>query len=119
MEGFLDYHPERPGQDGELLPVARDGVDRPLLLLGTEGFQNDRYRRAWAAVLAHGGVRQHVIADANHWTLTDFAALAPQLHDAGLMADAGRTAMVGALDPAVAVATVRRHVVSFFNRTLR
>ncbi|MER5263784.1 alpha/beta hydrolase [Actinosynnema sp. NPDC002837] len=119
MEGFLDYHPEQPGQAGELLPVARHGVDRPLLLLGTEGFQNDRYRRAWSAMLAHGGVQQHVIADANHWTLTDFAALTPQLHDAGLMDDAGRTAMVGTLDPAVAVPTVRRHVVSFFDRTLR
>lgn len=119
LEGFLDYHPEQPGQDGELLPVARHGVDRPLLLLGTEGFQNDRYRRAWSAMLAHGHARQHVIADANHWTLTDFAATAPQLHAAGLMDDAGLAAMVGTLDPAVAVPTVRRHVVSFFDRTLR
>ncbi|XVS62644.1 alpha/beta hydrolase [Actinosynnema sp. CA-299493] len=119
LEGFLDYHPERPGQDGELLPVARHGVDRPLLLVGTAGFQNDRYRRAWSAVLAHGHVRQHVIADANHWTLTDFAAMVPRLHAAGLVDDAGRAAMVGTLDPAVAVPTVRRHVVSFFDRTLR
>jgi dienelactone hydrolase len=119
LEGFLDYHPEQPGQDGELLPVARHGVDRPLLLLGTEGFQNDRYRRAWSAMLAHGCVRQHIIADANHWALTDFAAVVPQLHAAGLMDDAGRAAMVGALDPAVSVPTVRRQVVSFFDLHLR
>ncbi|ROP41324.1 hypothetical protein EDD40_6753 [Saccharothrix texasensis] len=119
LEGFLDYHPEQPGQDGELLPVARHGAGRPLLLIGTEGFQNDRYRRAWTAALVHDHVRQHVIADANHWALTDFAATVPQLHAAGLMDDAGRAAMVGALDPAVAVPTVRRHVVSFFDRALR
>ncbi|MFD1147152.1 alpha/beta hydrolase [Saccharothrix hoggarensis] len=119
LEGFLDYHPERPGQDGELLPVARHGVDRPLLLLGTEGFQDDRYRRAWSAVLAHGCARQHVIADANHWALTDHAAVVPQLHAAGLVDDAGRDALVGPIDPAVSVPTVRRHVVSFFDRHLR
>lgn len=33
MEGYLDHHPENPGEPGELLPVARHGVDRPLLLL--------------------------------------------------------------------------------------
>ncbi|MEV8442798.1 alpha/beta hydrolase [Actinosynnema sp. NPDC051121] len=119
MEGFLDYHPEQPGQDGELLPVARHGVDRPLLLLGTEGFQNDRYRRGWSAMLAHGCARRHIIADTNHWVLTDFAATVPQLHAAGLMDDAGRAAMVGALDPSVSVPTVRGQVVSFFDRHLR
>ncbi|MCE6994718.1 alpha/beta hydrolase [Saccharothrix sp. S26] len=119
MEGFLDYHPDQPGQDGELLPVAQQGVDRPLLLLGTEGFQNDRYRRAWSAVLAHGCARQHVIADANHWALTDFAAVAPQLHAAGLMDDAELAAMVGTLPPSTSVPTVRRQVVSFFDRHLR
>ncbi|WP_367137481.1 alpha/beta hydrolase [Saccharothrix sp. HUAS TT1] len=119
MEGLLDYHPEQPGQDGELLPVARDGVDRPLLLLGTEGFQDDRYRRGWSAVLAHGCARQHVIAGADHWALTDFAAVVPQLHAAGLVDDAGRDSLVGPLDPAVSVPTVRGLVVSFFDRHLR
>lgn len=38
LEGFLDYAPKRPGRKGRLLPVARYGVDRPLLLLGTDGF---------------------------------------------------------------------------------
>ncbi|MFE9749588.1 alpha/beta hydrolase [Saccharothrix saharensis] len=116
MEGFLDYHPEQPGQDGELLPVAHQGSDRSLLLLGTEGFQNDRYRRAWSAALAHGCARRHVIADANHWALTDFAAIVPQLHAAGLMDDRGRDAMVGR---ATSTPTVRHHVVSFFDRHLR
>ncbi|WP_231648499.1 alpha/beta hydrolase [Saccharothrix sp. NRRL B-16348] len=119
MEGFLDYHPEQPGQDGELLPVAQHGVNRPLLLLGTEGFQTDRYRRAWSAMLTHHGVQQHILADANHWTLTDFAATAPQMHAAGLMDTIGLAAMVGTIDPTVAVPTVRRHVVTFFDHHLR
>lgn len=119
MEGLLDHHPDQPGQDGELLPVAQHGVDRPLLLLGTEGFQTHRYHRAWSALLAHGCARQHVIANANHWALTDFAAMAPQLHAAGLMTDTGLSTMVGDLDPSTSVPTVRRHIISFFDRHLR
>ena len=114
MEGFLDYHPEQPGHPGELLPVAAQGTDRPLLLLGTEGFQNARYHHSWSAALTHGCARRHIVTGANHWALTDFAALAPQLHAANLMDDAELQAMVGT--PAT---TARHHVTSFFTHHLR
>jgi hypothetical protein len=35
LEGYLDYMPEKPGQEGELFAVAQYRVDRPLLLMGT------------------------------------------------------------------------------------
>ncbi|MFC9295120.1 alpha/beta fold hydrolase [Streptomyces sp. NPDC057011] len=109
LEGYLDR------MDGELLPVAREGTDRPLLLAGTDGFRNLRLDRSWAALLAHAGpVTRRQLDDAQHWVFTDYAALVPQLHDAGLTTTAGRAAMVGRADPRVTVPAVRALVRSFF-----
>ncbi|MFJ6793636.1 alpha/beta fold hydrolase [Streptomyces sp. NPDC091268] len=113
LEGYLDQW------DGELLPVARQAPDRPLLLAGTDGFRTPRLDRAWAALLAHGGpVARRQLADASHWVFTDYAALVPALHRAGLMTDAGRAAMVGRADPRLTVPAVRDLVRSFFSRHL-
>lgn len=120
LEGYLDHPPQRPGETGELFPVARYGVDRPLLLLGTDGFRDERLDRSWAALLAHprGCARRAMIDDAGHWVFTDYAAMAPQLQAAGLMTAAARAGLVGTLPPARSVPTVRGHVRSFFARHL-
>jgi hypothetical protein len=55
LEGYLDYMSEKPGQEGELFPIARYAVDRSLLLAGTDGFRDERFGRSWSAMLAHGG----------------------------------------------------------------
>ncbi|MGR4877965.1 alpha/beta fold hydrolase [Streptomyces sp. LARHCF249] len=111
LEGYLDQ------MDGELLPVARQGTDRPLLLAGTDGFRDARLDRSWAALLPHAGpVTRRQLDDTAHWVFTDYAALAPQLHTAGLMTDAGRAAMVGGAGPRVTVPAVRDLVRSFFAR---
>ncbi|MEU7553675.1 alpha/beta fold hydrolase [Streptomyces sp. NPDC044571] len=113
LEGYLDQ------LDGELLPVARRGTDRPLLLAGTDGFRDARLDRSWAALLAHGGpVVRRQLDHTHHWAFTDYAALVPQLEEAGLMTAAGRAAMVGPADPRVTVPTVRDLVRSFFTRHL-
>ncbi|WP_030299817.1 alpha/beta fold hydrolase [Streptomyces katrae] len=113
LEGYLDQ------MDGELLPVARQGTDRPLLLAGTDGFPDGRLDRSWAALLAHAGpVTRRQLDDTAHWVFTDYAALVPQLHTAGLMTDAGRAAMVGRAGPRVTVPAVRYLVRSFFARHL-
>ncbi|MET9962309.1 alpha/beta fold hydrolase [Streptomyces sp. NPDC006326] len=113
LEGYLDR------MDGELLPVARQRTDRPLLLAGTDGFRDARLDRSWAALLAHGGpVVRRQLDDAHHWAFTDYAALVPQLEGAGLMTAAGRAAMVGRADPRVTVPAVRDLVRSFFTRHL-
>ncbi len=109
LEGYLDQ------MDGELLPVARQRTDRPLLLVGTDGFRDARLDRSWAALLAQGGpVARRQLDGAQHWAFTDYAAIAPQLHQAGLMTPAGRAAMVGPADPRVTVPAVRNVVRSFF-----
>jgi dienelactone hydrolase len=113
LEGYLDQ------MDGELLPVARQAPDRPLLLAGTDGFRDDRLDRSWAALLAHGGpVVRRQLDDTHHWVFTDYAALAPQLQKAGLMTATGRAAMVGRAAPRVTVPTVRNLLRPFFARHL-
>ncbi|MFI9207662.1 alpha/beta hydrolase family protein [Streptomyces sp. NPDC053253] len=113
LEGHLDW------MDGTLLPVAREGTDRPLLLAGTDGFRDDRLDRPWSALLAHGGpVARRQLADSDHWVFTDYVALVPQLQAAGLTTAAGRAEMVGTLDPRVSVPAVRKLVRSFFARHL-
>lgn len=113
LEGYLD------GMDGTLLPVARDGVDRPVLLAGTDGFRDDRLDRSWSALLAHGGaVVRRQLDDSDHWVFTDYAALVPQLQEAGLMTAEGRADMVGTAAPRVSVPAVRGLLRSFFTRHL-
>ncbi|WP_190120907.1 alpha/beta hydrolase [Streptomyces inusitatus] len=120
LEGYLDYPPDAPGQDGELLPVARYGVNRPLLLFGTDGYHDARFERSWSAMLAHpdGRTRRRRIDDAQHWVFTDYAAMAPQFQSAGLMSAADRNKLVGAITPAESVPGVRDRVRSFFSRHL-
>ncbi|MFG2873797.1 alpha/beta hydrolase family protein [Streptomyces sp. NPDC048337] len=113
LEGYLDQ------MDGEPLPVARQGTDRPLLLAGTDGFRNVRLDRSWAVLLAHAGpVARRQLDGTQHWVFTDYATLVPQLHNAGLTTTAGRSAMVGRADPRVTVPAVRSLVRSFFARHL-
>ncbi|MFH8407858.1 alpha/beta hydrolase [Streptomyces sp. NPDC018019] len=120
-EGFLDQAPAASGQAGELLPVARYGVDRPLLLVGTDGFpKREEMARSWSAMLAHPGgrTRQRRIRHAAHWVFTDYAAMVPQLQAAGLMTAEARRRLVGAVGPEVSVPAVRRSVRAFFARWL-
>ncbi|MFG2642726.1 alpha/beta hydrolase family protein [Streptomyces sp. NPDC048370] len=112
LEGHLDQ------VDGTLFPVARYGVDRPLLLLGTDGFRDARLDRSWGAMLAHPGgrTRRRQLDHADHLVFTDYAALVPQLQAAGLTTAADRVRLVGAIEPEAAVRAVRRQVRSFFGR---
>ncbi|MEU4270458.1 hypothetical protein [Streptomyces sp. NPDC026092] len=114
LEGYLDQ------VDGTLFPVARDGVDRPLLLLGTDGFRDARLDRSWGALLAHPGARarRRQLADADHWVFTDYAALVPQLQAAGLTTEADRVRLVGAIEAGAAVRAVRRQVRGFLGARL-
>ncbi|WP_229329686.1 alpha/beta hydrolase [Streptomyces sp. UNOC14_S4] len=112
LEGYLD-HPT-----GELYPVARYGTDRPLLLLGTEGFDHrEELDRSWSVTRGRRVGRRRLGGTA-HWVFTDYAVTAPQLQAAGLMPRAARTALVGASAPERSVPLVRRSVHGFFARHL-
>ncbi|MFE2096820.1 hypothetical protein [Streptomyces sp. NPDC059468] len=120
LEGYLDHPSDRPGGPAQLYPVARYGMDRPMLLLGTDGFRDADIDRSWPAMLDHPGrrIRRRQIDDAMHWVFSDFAAMVPRLQADGLMTGEGRDQMVGALDPARSVPLVRDHVLTFFERAL-
>ncbi|MER6996438.1 alpha/beta hydrolase [Streptomyces sp. NPDC000410] len=121
LEGYLDQAPKAPGQEGPLFPVARNGVDRPLLLLGSDGFLDRKgLERSWSAMLAHpeGHTHRRQLDNAAHGVFTDYAALAPQLQAAGVMTADNRVRLVGAIDPASSVPAVRDQVLSFFARHL-
>ncbi|MEV6204274.1 acetylhydrolase [Streptomyces sp. NPDC051771] len=99
LEGYLDLEPW-PG-------------DRPLLLLRTDGFEGAaRIERSWAGLRA----RRRTLRAANHWVLTDHAAVVPRLHAAGLVPDAVRDGLVGPGDSAASFAAVRRELRGFFGR---
>lgn len=120
LEGHLDHPSRGPGRDGELLPVARHGVDRPLLLFGTDGFRDPRLDRSWSALLARSGrsTRRRELNDAMHWVFTDYGTMAPQLEAAGLMTADDRNKLVGPIDPARSVPAVRHELLTFFSRHL-
>ncbi|MFI8963736.1 acetylhydrolase [Streptomyces sp. NPDC053493] len=102
LEGYLDLEP-------------LDGFDRPLLLFRSDGFDGAaRIDRSWAAVPG----RRALLADADHWAFTDYAALVPRFEAAGLVTPAARAALVGAGRPAATVAAVRRRLGCFFDRHL-
>ncbi|MER0246909.1 alpha/beta hydrolase, partial [Streptomyces sp. HSW2009] len=120
LEGHLS-HPGTPaGHPGPLFPVAAYGVDRPLLLVGTDGFRDAEYERSWSAMLAHprGRTTWRQLSAAHHATLTDHAALAPQLQRAGLITEAQRNALVGAAPPTRSIPLLRHLVRGFFARHL-
>ncbi|WBP88699.1 hypothetical protein [Kitasatospora cathayae] len=76
--------------------------------------------RSWSALAAHSGrtVRRALVADADHWAFTDFAAMLPQLQAAGLITAERRNALIGGVAPTVSVPEVRRAVRRFFGRHL-
>lgn len=114
LEGYLDH------LSGEVFPIARAGTDRPLLLVGTDGFRDERFDRTWGMVLAHGGpVRRTEVKNANHWVFTDYAAMAPQLEINGLLNREARTNLVGAIEPCRSIPQIRKLVRTFFDQHLR
>ncbi|MFE4017241.1 alpha/beta hydrolase family protein [Streptomyces sp. NPDC059101] len=111
LEGFLDY------PDGKLFPIAEHGADRPLLLLGTDGFsQKEELERSWS-LMRH--VHRRQLDDAAHGVFTDYASMVPQLQSAGLVTADNRKELIGAIAPEKSVPLVRGYVRSFFARHLR
>ncbi|MGW4384209.1 alpha/beta hydrolase family protein [Kitasatospora sp. NPDC004531] len=121
LEGFLDHPPLGPGADPEPFPVTVGGIDRPLLLFGTELFdRRAELDRSWSALAARSPhrVRTARLPDAAHWAFTDLAAMVPQLQAAGLTTAADRVATVGPAAPPATIPAVRRTVRAFFARHL-
>ncbi|WP_207938843.1 alpha/beta hydrolase family protein [Actinomadura darangshiensis] len=122
MDGQMDYTGGKP--DGsELSTVARDGLDRPLLLMGTEseGSGDHTEQPSWDAFWRNtrGWKGDVTLAGSRHATYTDAEALLPPLAEQGIAPKGGLTGAVGTVRPARAIAAERAYVTSFFDRWLR
>ncbi|MBO2463549.1 alpha/beta hydrolase family protein [Actinomadura violacea] len=122
MDGQMDYTGGKP--DGsELSTVARDGLDRPLLLMGTdaEGSGDHTKQPSWNAFWRNtrGWKGDVTMTGSRHATYTDAEALLPPLAEQGIVPQGGLTGAVGTVRPARAIAAERAYVASFFDRWLR
>ncbi|HEV7975994.1 alpha/beta hydrolase [Amycolatopsis sp.] len=118
MESYLSYYPAPAGQPLEQFPIARDGTDRPLLVLSSDYWDADM-QHDWAPLVENRTTRRIDWDNAQHYVFTDYAAMLPQLQRAGLMTAQGRQELVGAIDPARSVPSVRKSIVDFFDCHLR
>ncbi|MFE0171431.1 alpha/beta hydrolase family protein [Streptomyces sp. NPDC059002] len=111
LDGTLEFNPEPTGT--HLMPVARHGLDRPFLLMGSDRPTEP----SWRAFLSHstGWQRNLTLRGSRHQTYTDLPALLPQ-------AGVDRKTVeknIGTVDPARAIAAQRAYVASFFDRWLK
>ncbi|MCT2545821.1 esterase [Streptomyces atratus] len=123
MDGEMDYVGGREPDGTHLSGVALDGLDRPLLLMGTGSEGSGDYRRqpSWAAFWANtrGWKADVTLTGSRHASYTDAQVLLPRLARQGAAPDGGLAAAVGTVRPGRALAANRAYVASFFDRWLR
>jgi predicted dienelactone hydrolase len=97
-------------------PVVAAGLDRPFLLLGSEGHGEDD-DESWAALWAHlrGPRLELQLVGSGHMSFTDLQVLLPQ---AGVPAESMEPAF-GTIGGERAVAVQRAYLRAFFDRHLR
>ncbi|WP_260255661.1 esterase [Streptomyces sp. 840.1] len=123
MDGQLDYVGGAQPDGSRLSTVATDGLDRPLLLMGTAGEGSGDYRQqpSWAAFWKNTrGWRADVtLTGSRHASYTDAESLLPQLARQGAEPAGGLAGAVGTVRPDRAAAASRAYAASFFGRWLR
>ncbi|MFD0383725.1 hypothetical protein ACFQ2B_19400 [Streptomyces stramineus] len=111
-----------PGPDGtghHLSSVARDGLDGPFLLMGSDGANDNA--PSWSAFRKNTRGRQAelLMTGSRHGAYSDAPALLPELVRQGAVPRAALEGNVGTVRPERAVAAVRAYVASFFDRFLK
>lgn len=123
MDGQMDYVGGELPDGSRLSTVALEGLDRPLLLMGTAGESSGDYRQqpSWAAFWKNtrGWKANVTLTGSRHASYTDAQALLPRLARQGAEPDGGLAAAVGTVRPERATAASRAYVASFFGRWLR
>ncbi|MEI5103680.1 hydrolase [Streptomyces sp. PmtG] len=114
LDGTMEYNGEPKGT--HLMPVARNGVDRPLLLMGRDGSDHTT-EPSWRSFWSHspGWKRDFTLQGAKHQTYTDLAAVLPQSGLPRAVVEKN----IGTVDPQRAISAQRAYVASFFDRWLR
>ncbi|MEV4507028.1 alpha/beta hydrolase family protein [Streptomyces klenkii] len=120
MDGQMDF-PLPDSTGSTLSTVAREGVDRPFLLLGSDGPGAADNRASWASFRQHarGWQAELTMTGAEHGTYTDAVSLLPALARQGALPEEDLRQDVGTVRPERAVAATRAYVVAFFDRFLK
>ncbi|PBC70641.1 platelet-activating factor acetylhydrolase isoform II [Streptomyces sp. TLI_235] len=109
-----DHDPANPAT------VSTDGLDRPFLLMGSEG--DDHHRNpSWGGLWGHsiGWHRDLTLTGSAHASYTDMESMLPQIARQLDLPPGTVTATIGAVVPERAVAAERACTAAFFDRTLR
>ncbi|MGW2406002.1 alpha/beta hydrolase family protein [Streptomyces sp. NPDC001739] len=123
LDGVMGYT-QRDADPSNPSTVGRDGVDRPLLLMGMDGDTHHTVA-SWGAVWEHSRgragawLRDLTLRGSRHATYTDAETLIPQVARQVGLSRAEVTKMIGSVRPARAVAAQRAYVSAFFDRWLR
>jgi dienelactone hydrolase len=119
VDGELNMSFADPAAD--LLPAAQHGLDRPFLLLGSDGGDSVTSDPSWAAFWAHrrGWVRDVTMVGSRHHSFDDAEALIPQIDRRTPLPPGARTDDIGDIDPARALAAQETYLAAFFDRFLR
>ncbi|MET8627015.1 esterase [Kitasatospora sp. NPDC004669] len=123
LDGQLHF----PGPDGRtgvfLSSVAKDGLDRPFLLMGTRSGDSGSYHQqpGWDALWQHssGWHADLTMEGSRHGSYTDAQSLLPQLARQGAISPKKLAEDVGDVRPDRAELATRSYVASFFDRWLR
>lgn len=122
MDGTMEYPGEGDLAD-RLGAAARDGVDRPFLLMGTDAEDSGEYGRqpSWKALWQHArGWRGDVtLTGSQHGSYTDASPLLPQLARQGAVPWETVRKDIGTVPAQRATAATRAYVASFLDRFLR
>ncbi|WP_132876870.1 alpha/beta hydrolase family protein [Tamaricihabitans halophyticus] len=100
--------------DGSLMPVAEDGLDRPLLLLGQGGPTDTG--PGWTAFRENtkGWTQERVLRGSAHSSFTDAQAVVPQFD----LPPDEREDKIGTIDPTVSIRIQHAWIAGFFDRWL-
>ncbi|GAB2708805.1 alpha/beta hydrolase family protein [Kitasatospora kifunensis] len=119
LDGVLGY----VGDDSDPAnpaTAATDGLDRPMLLMGSQG-DDIHTNPSWGAMWDHstGWHRDLTLCGSTETTFTDKESMLPQLARQLDLPPATVTKALGTIQPERAVAEQRAYLASFFDRWLR
>lgn len=120
MDGQMAF-PLADAAGNTLSDAAREGLDRPFLLMGSEGPGAAENRPSWTAFRQHsrGWKAELTMAGSRHGAYTDAASLLPALSRQGALSGADLKETLGTVRPERAVGVTRAYVVAFFDRFLK
>ncbi|MFJ9174743.1 alpha/beta hydrolase family protein [Streptomyces sp. NPDC102360] len=119
LDGVLAYVQD-DHDEGGLSTVAAEGVDRPVLLMGSAGIDR-RTVPSWREMWRHSGGwrRDLTLRGSRHATYTDATTLLPQIAARLDLPRETLTTWVGTVPTDRAVAAQRAYLAAFFDRWLR